>query len=43
MDWRICQEAPTQWAVYRGDNRHWAQTAEDAVALMQALKKAEEQ
>lgn len=38
MRWRITQEGPHQWTVYRGDEKHWAQTAADAVALMVALE-----
>lgn len=44
MRFRIEQHGQTEWAVRnRTTNEvHYAQSAADAVALMQALKKAEE-
>ena len=29
--WRIAQEAEYQWTVYRGNEKHWTQTAQAAV------------
>jgi hypothetical protein len=44
MRWRIEQRADGEWAVHnRASNEvHFAQTPEDAVALLVALRKAEE-
>lgn len=41
MYWRIEQQGEHTWLVYKGSERHWAQTAKDAVELKQALERAE--
>lgn len=40
MNWRIEQQDATTWKVYKGEQCHWASTAEDAVALLVALEEA---
>lgn len=40
MPFRIEQQDELVWKVYRGDEVHWARTAQDAVALKLALEAA---
>ena len=40
MHWRIEQEGEYLWAVRKGDEKHWAMSAEDAVKLLCALEGA---
>jgi hypothetical protein len=44
MRWCIAQEDDHHWSVYKGGamngEKHWANTAEDAVKLMLALEEA---
>jgi hypothetical protein len=40
VKWRIEQQDPNTWKVYKGEQVHWANNAKDAVALMLALEEA---
>jgi hypothetical protein len=42
MRWHITQECEGMWAVYNGAEKHWAQSAVEAVALRDALVASEE-